>query len=85
MKRIILVSIALVAAGCSSAQKPHVYQLPPALSEVYRGGQLKGLESPTTGDPNLFPNSYDMVQHTCTSKPIFGLYGEYVRTDTVCF
>ena len=71
-------------ANCASKPKPQGFVLPPALSEVFRNGELKGLESNTTGELGM-PNENDLVSHTCTSKPLFNIYGQYVRTVVSCW
>lgn len=85
MRHLILLVLVLIAGlqvGCATA-KPKGYELPPALREVYRGGELKGLEN---RQPDLnVPANYDLVQHTCTSAPIFNLDGSYSHTTTKCW
>lgn len=79
--------------GCTTPPKPRGFELPPALREVYRGGELtpmQNAESPDLGLPpvrpaNYVPSNYDLVPHTCHSYPIFGLHGEYIKTMTRCF
>lgn len=84
----------LNSVGCSTPQKPRGFELPPALREIYRGGELapmQNAESPDLGirrrGPNgeFIPTNYDLVQHTCTSAPIFDLEGNYLKTITRCF
>lgn len=80
---ICLIMLALYFTGCSSKPKKG-FDLPPALSEVFRGGALKGLE--VADSPNLgIPNQYDRVTHVCVSTPIYNLEGYYVRTDVRCW
>lgn len=87
---ILLGLLGLTLAACSTPQPTKGFDLPPALREVYRGGQLKPMQEATDGDlglqdPLRRPTNYDLVQHTCVSKPIFDLYGNYLRTDTLCW
>lgn len=85
MKRLILILVLINATACASAPpQRRGFELPPALSEVFRGGQLKGLESSTDGDLGI-PNQNDLVSRVCVSEPIFTINGEYVRTAVVCF
>lgn len=72
-----------LASGCAH-DPPKGFILPPALSEVFRGGQMKGLEDATSADLGI-PNQYDRVSHVCTSQPIFDLNGYYVKTSVVCY
>lgn len=84
----------LNSVGCSTPQKPRGFELPPALREVYRGGELapmQNAESPELGlgqgvpQTGYVPTNYDLVSHTCHSYPIFDLNGDYVKTMTRCF
>jgi hypothetical protein len=87
MKQItkLLCVFALLGLGaCSSPPKKQGFNLPPALSEVFRNGELKGLEANTDGDLGI-PNQDALVQHVCISKPVFDLYGQYIRTAVKCF
>lgn len=80
---VILFLLSLMTVGCSSAPKKG-FELPPALHEVFRGGELKGLENaetPDLGNPTL----YSLQQHVCVSTPIFNIEGAYVRTDVRCY
>lgn len=80
----ILISVIPFLGGCSSKQKPQGFEMPPALREVFRGGELSPLQTADT--PNLgMPNQYDQVQHVCVSTPIYGLDGRYVRTSVKCW
>lgn len=76
----------LVLSACSSkpVPPPRGFQLPVALSEVFRGGALKGLEGAEGSDLGM-PSQYDLVEHVCTSGPIYDIYGRYVRTDVRCW
>ena len=71
--------------GCATQPpRPRGFELPAALSEVFRGGQLKGLETAT--DPSLgMPSQYDQVSHTCVSNPTYDLWGRYRGTEVRCF
>lgn len=81
LKLAILVLFALNASACAS--KPHGFALPVALSEVYRNGELKGLEHADGPDLGM-PNQNDRVAHTCTSTPLYTLEGQYTRTVVNC-
>ena len=84
MRLLILTILAGGLIGCASEPpKPQGFALPPALREVFRGGQLKGLESATSPDLGM-PNEFDMVSHTCTSTPVFNFIGQYWYTDVRC-
>ena len=82
LQRLALTFLALNLAACASQPK-RGFELPVALSEVYRGGQLKGLEYADGPDLGM-PNQYDRVSHTCTSTPIYTLEGYYSRTVVHC-
>lgn len=76
----------LVNTACSTTkivQKPG-FQLPPALSETFRGGALKGMEQADSADLGM-PSQYDLVGHVCHSEPIFDIWGRFVRTDVRCW
>ena len=83
----------LTSVGCSTPPKPRGFELPPALREIYRGGELapmQNAESPELGirdqkPAGYVPTNYDLVTHTCHSYPIFNLDGSYVKTMTRCF
>jgi hypothetical protein len=81
MKTLIFALLALSMTACAS--KPVGYQLPIALSETLRNGELRGLEHADGPDLGM-PNSTDLSPRTCTSTPIFDLYGYYVRTVVHC-
>ena len=80
----VLACIAIYLTGCGTAPKQKGFELPPALSEVYRGGALKNMETADSAELGM-PNQYDRVSHTCVSTPIYNLAGYYVRTDTRCW
>jgi hypothetical protein len=80
----LLVFIGLAGSGCQSTPKPQGFILPVALSETFRGGSLKGLESNTNGDLGI-PDPYDMVSHVCVSNPIYDFNGNLVRTSVRCW
>lgn len=65
-------------------EAPRGYRLPPALSEIYRNGELRGMEQNTSGVLGM-PNDSDLVQRVCVSKPQFNLYGQYVTTLVNCW
>lgn len=84
--KLLILTLSLFAVACSSTpvQPQRGFELPPALSEVYRGGTLTPMQqadSPVLG----MPNQYDRVEHVCTSGPIYDVYGRYVRTDVRCW
>lgn len=79
---IVLITLAAVQVGCASKKKG--FELPPALSETFRGGQLKGLESATSAELGM-PNQYDRVSHVCVSDPEYNLAGEYIGTSVKCW
>lgn len=88
MKRLCLGFICLASlVGCASEPKYQGFDLPPALREVYRGGQLAPMQNATDGNLGIRgrPTKYDSVQHVCVSKPIYNIDGSYARTDTLCF
>lgn len=72
--------------GCASPQQTAQdrLQLPPALREVFRGGELTPLQDASGAELGM-PSPYDLVSHTCVSTPIFGLDGRYVRTRVQCW
>jgi len=85
MKNIFFISLLVFLGACSSKpEKPRGFELPIALREVFRGGQLKGLEDATSPDLGI-PNQYDLTEHVCRSAPIFDMNGKYVRTWVGCW
>lgn len=76
-------TISLFQTACAS-QKPRGFELPPALSETFRGGALKGLEAADSPELGM-PNQYDRVSHTCVSTPVYRIDGIYLRTDVRCW
>lgn len=84
MKYVFLITILSLTSACASKPVQKGFALPPALSEVYRGGELKGLEQADSSDLGM-PNQYDLVGHVCHSQPIFDLWGRYVRTSVKCW
>ncbi len=84
MRLSILVILLVMTSACSSKPVRKGFELPAALSEVYRGGELKGLEQADSPDLGM-PNQYDLVSHVCHSQPIFDLWGRYVRTSVKCW
>lgn len=83
MKRLILISM-LALTACSTPPKPRGYELPPAMREVFRGGEIQGLQS-NDGAAYGMPSPYDQVQHTCVSTPMYNLDGTYWRTKVQCW
>jgi hypothetical protein len=75
----------LITIGCAvEPPRPRGFTLPPALSEVFRGGELNGLQNADT--PNLgMPNEDQLVSRTCRSQPIFNLDGYYLYTAVKCY
>lgn len=82
MKKLTFLILA-AALTQSCASKPKGFVLPVALSEVYRNGELKGLEQADGPDLGM-PNQNDRVAHTCTSTPLYSLEGYYTRTVVHC-
>ncbi len=85
MKHVILLGALAMAFGlnaCSS--KPVIMQPAPALREIFRGGEIQGLEDNSSQYTGM-PNAYDQVEHVCTSQPIYDMYGRYVRTSVKCW
>lgn len=84
MKKVLVLALALSALqNVSCASKPKGFELPIALAEVYRNGELKGL-SEADGPLLGMPNQTERVSHTCTSTPIYTLEGYYIRTVVHC-
>lgn len=85
LKLITILGLSLLLNACATkiVQKPG-FELPPALSESFRGGALKGLEHADSADLGM-PSQYDLVSHVCTTEPIFDVWGRYVRTDVRCW
>lgn len=86
MRFFLLCMLLVVNAACSSKPPPPQkgFELPIALSEVFRGGALKGLQEADSAQLGM-PSQYDLVEHTCTSGPIYDVWGRYVRTDVRCW
>lgn len=84
MKYLLIALLALPVIGCSTAPKPKGFELPVAMREIFRGGELKGLEQANSPDLGM-PSQYDRVSHVCTSEPIFDMDGVYVRTSVKCW
>jgi hypothetical protein len=78
--------LVLISIGCASAppEKQRGYELPPALAEVFRNGELKGLQQDSSALLGM-PNDSELVQRVCVSKPQFNLYGQYVTTYVKCW
>lgn len=84
MKSIIIGSLFVAnLIGCSTYQARMIVPAP-ALREVFRGGTIKGLED-NEGQFLGTVGEYDMVEHVCSSKPIFDMNGRYVRTSVKCW
>lgn len=83
MKALTLIAIALSLSACATA-KPKGFVLPPALSEVYRGGELAPMQNADAADLGM-PNQYDRVGHVCVSEPIYNGDGYYLRTSVKCW
>jgi hypothetical protein len=73
----------VIFGGCSTYQARMIVPAP-ALREVFRGGTIKGLED-NDGQFLGTVGEYDMVEHVCSSKPIFDMNGRYVRTSVKCW
>lgn len=85
MKYLLILATVLQVA-CATQPQPKGYELPPALSALFRGGQLRGL-SDTQGQGAILGNPQQISTQamTCTATPIFGLDGEFNYTDVRCF
>lgn len=81
MKHVFLI---LLLATTACATKPQYIVPAPALREVFRGGELKGLED-SSGHFMGAPGAYDQIEHTCTSRPSYDLDGRYIRTVVKCW
>lgn len=84
LKLIVLIHAIFFLCSCAHEEKRRGFELPIAMSEVMRNGNLKGLEDNDTGDLGI-PNQMDRVQHVCASQPIYSLSGEYLRTTVHCW
>lgn len=78
-----LMLLCLLTVGCAT-QPQKGFDLPPALREVYRGGELTPMQQAQRPDLGI-PKQYDLVSHTCVSTPMYDLDGNYSYTDTQCF
>lgn len=76
--------VATLLSACATEQKPRGFEMPLAMREVFRGGQLKGLEYAEEPDLGM-PNQFDRTQHVCVSSPMYDLYGQYLKTDVRCY
>lgn len=74
MKKLIFI-ITLSLIGCATPKK-EIINYEGALPELYRAG---------TPSIEPYPNYTHRISHTCTSSPIYDLYGYYVRTDVRCW
>lgn len=82
--RLLLLIALLNTIACASKPPINVIVPAPALREVFRGGAIQGLEDNNQHYTGA-PGQYDLVEHTCTSTPIFNLQGQYVRTSVKCW
>jgi len=82
MKQILIISL-LLLSGCASEPK-RGFELPIALSEVFRNGELKGLEATESADLGI-PNQDARVSRVCASQPIYNMAGKYIRTSVKCW
>jgi hypothetical protein len=80
----ISILFATASLGCASIPPRRGFELPVALSEVYRNGALKPLQVADSPDLGM-PIPTDRISHTCTSTPIYNLSGYYLRTDVRCY
>lgn len=76
MKNLIYCTFFALLVGCASTPQQKINDYGGALPELYR-----------SGTPNVepMPNYYHRISHTCSSTPIFDIYGYYVRTDVRCW
>jgi hypothetical protein len=81
---LLLLSGALQLVGCMSQPKAQVIVPAPALREVFRGGEIQGLQD-NSGHYMGQPSDYDLVEHVCSSRPIYDMNGKYVRTSVKCW
>jgi hypothetical protein len=81
MKQLLLIAL-LGLTAC--ATQPRILVPAPALREVFRGGQIQGLED-NSGQYIGAPGSYDQIEHTCTSYPAYDLNGRYIKTIVKCW
>jgi len=80
----IIATLAILGSLTACQTRPIVYVPAPALREVFRGGEIKGLENNDrqwTGEVGDF----DRVEHVCSSSPVYDLDGNYVRTSVRCW
>jgi len=83
MRIIIILALALSLSACAS--KPQKgFEIPPALSEVLRNGQLAPLQAADSEILGM-PTQNDRIAKVCRSQPIYTLEGYYLRTDVTCF
>ena len=83
---IIIVTLSTMAIGCttqSKIQPPYDYN--GALSELHRAGNADtrpGIPGAASTDMNT-PER--LTSRTCTSTPIYNIYGQFVRYSVNCF
>lgn len=82
--QVLLVLFVIQSMGCSSTPRPIVVEPAPALREVFRGGEVQGLQN-NAGHFMGRPKAYDLQTHVCRSEPIFNNKGQYLGTDVRCF
>lgn len=84
LRKKLAIAAILILPACTTV-KYRGYELPPALSETFRGGQLKGLEDHTSQAELGLPNPYDQISRVCVSQPIYDYNGNYLRTTVKCW
>lgn len=83
-KLILWALLGIGLSACATGPQYKVMVPAPALREVFRGGEIQGLEN-NTGHYTGMPHQYDLVEHVCSSQPIYDVYGRYVRTSVKCW
>lgn len=78
-----LLFFAVLALSSCASPKPRGFELPLAMSELFRNGQLKGLEYAESQDLGMI-NPTALVSRTCTSVPVFDVWNRYVQTEVYC-
>jgi PBP1b-binding outer membrane lipoprotein LpoB len=92
MKRLILIFLMVFFCVCCSSvpkedlgdtgQTGAVQQAPQPKAEAQNPAEVEIYRSGVPQVENT--DGYHLVQRTCTSTPIFSIYGNYVRTDVRC-
>lgn len=79
-----LILITVILTGCAATQKTyHPYTYNGALSELHRNGNPDTRPVVPAYSSDLeTPNR--LVSRTCTSTPIFNIYGQFVRYHVEC-